>query len=175
MGCFGTMYDRESVVRETVQRIVEFPDRRGMAIGVIWRGNDVDGFYTSHMTHGTGRHTEYGVAGQTDGTHLRHANSGRLHDPGATRSTASGWFATTWPFYRQLRIDPQEYAATLARQKFESWGRGRRDLLKTAAFSGQYPPETEPDLDLGAHNESEDPGASLVAPHLQQANVWQDP
>ena len=66
-GVLGTMYDRESIVRETIQRIVELPDRRGMATSVIWRGNDVDGFYTSHMTHGTGRHTEYGVFGKPTG------------------------------------------------------------------------------------------------------------
>ena len=80
-GVLGTMYDRESIVRETIQRIVEFPDRRGMAIGVIWRGNDMDGFYTSHMTHGTGRHTEYGSLGKPTGPHLRHTYAGRLHDP----------------------------------------------------------------------------------------------
>ena len=37
-GVLGTMYDRESIVRETIQRIVELPDRRGMATSVIWRG-----------------------------------------------------------------------------------------------------------------------------------------
>ena len=41
-------------MRETIQRCVELPDRRGMAIQVVWRGNDTDGFYTSHMTHGHG-------------------------------------------------------------------------------------------------------------------------
>lgn len=66
-GVLGTMYDRESIVRETIQRIVELPDRRGMATSIVWRGNDVDGFYTSHMTHGTGRHTEYGIFGKPTG------------------------------------------------------------------------------------------------------------
>jgi len=60
----GTVYNREDIVRETVQRCVELPDRRGMATQVIWRGNDVDGFYTSHLVTGTGRHTEYGMYGK---------------------------------------------------------------------------------------------------------------
>ena len=63
----GTVYNREDVVRETIQRIVELPDRRGMATQVIWRGNDVDGFYTSHLVTGTGRHTEYGMYGRPTG------------------------------------------------------------------------------------------------------------
>jgi hypothetical protein len=52
------MYGRETIVRETIQRYVERPDRRGMATQVAWGGNDVDGFCTSHMTHGMGGPTE---------------------------------------------------------------------------------------------------------------------
>ena len=36
-----------------------------MATQVIWRGDDVNGFYTSHLVTGTGRHTQegdYGIA-----------------------------------------------------------------------------------------------------------------
>ena len=81
-GVLGTMYDRETIVRETIQRIVELPDRRGMATQVIWRGNDVDGFYTSHMTHGVGRAHRVRHVGQADGSDLRHEDGGRLHDLG---------------------------------------------------------------------------------------------
>jgi hypothetical protein len=52
------MYGRETIVRETIQRYVERPDRRGMVTQVVRRGNDVDGFCTSHMTHGMGPPTE---------------------------------------------------------------------------------------------------------------------
>lgn len=50
-------------MRGTIQRIAEFPDRRGMATQVIWRGNEDDGFYTSHLVTSTGRHTEPGPLG----------------------------------------------------------------------------------------------------------------
>ena len=56
----GALYSREEVVHDTIQRLVSFPERRGMATQVIWRGNDVDGFYTSHLVTGVGRHTQYG-------------------------------------------------------------------------------------------------------------------
>lgn len=151
-GVLGTMYDRESIVRETVQRIVEFPDRRGMAIGVIWRGNDVDGFYTSHMTHGTGRHTEYGSLGKPTGrTYVTRTLvdcmiiNNKIYREWVVRDNMAQ--------LHQLRIDVQEYATTLARQKFER-GEAVVEISENRRLLGQYPPETEPDLTL-ADNESE--------------------
>jgi len=151
-GVLGTMYDRESVVRETVQRIVEFPDRRGMAIGVIWRGNDVDGFYTSHMTHGTGRHTEFGMLGKPTGrTYVTRTLvdcmilNNKIYREWVVRDNMAQLL--------QLRIDPHEYAATLAKQKFER-GEAVLEVSENRRLLGQYPPETEPDLTL-AHTDSE--------------------
>ncbi len=151
-GVLGTMYDRESVVRETVQRIVEFPDRRGMAIGVIWRGNDVDGFYTSHMTHGTGRHTEFGMLGKPTGrTYVTRTLvdcmilNNKIYREWVVRDNMAQLL--------QLRIDPHEYAATLAKQKFER-GEAVLEVSENRRLLGQYPPETEPDLTL-AHTDTE--------------------
>ena len=115
-GTLGTMYERESVVRETIQRLVELPDRRGMATQVIWRGDDKEGFYTSHMTHGTGRHTEYGMYGKPTGRTF------------VTRTVADCMILEN-KIYRewvvrdnlgllvQLGIDPHLYAANLAQHK----------------------------------------------------------
>jgi len=151
-GVLGTMYDRESVVRETVQRIVEFPDRRGMAIGVIWRGNDVDGFYTSHMTHGTGRHTEFGMLGKPTGrTYVTRTLvdcmilNNKIYREWVVRDNMAQLL--------QLRIDPHQYAATLAKQKFER-GEAVLEVSENRRLLGQYPPETEPDLTL-AHTDTE--------------------
>ena len=63
----GTTYSREEVVRATLQRIVEYPERRGFASQVIWNGNDVDGFYTSHLVTSVGRHTAHGPYGAPTG------------------------------------------------------------------------------------------------------------
>ncbi len=151
-GVLGTMYERESVVRETIQRVVELPDRRGMAIQVIWRGNDVDGFYTSHMTHGTGRHTEYGMYGKPTGRTF------------VTRTVADCMIVEN-KIYRewvvrdnmallvQLGIDPHAHAAATARQKFEK-GESVLELSENRRLLGQYPPESEADISI-AHNETE--------------------
>jgi predicted ester cyclase len=151
-GNLNTMYDRETIVQETIQRLVELPDRRGMATQVIWRGNDVDGFYTSHMTHGTGRHTEYGQWGKPTGRTF------------VTRTVADCMILEN-KIYRewvvrdnmallvQLGIDPHAYAEDVARKKFAR-GEENFELSENRRLLGQYPPETEADVSI-AHSENE--------------------
>ncbi|MCY3796504.1 MAG: ester cyclase [Chloroflexi bacterium] len=59
----GLKYGREAVIAATIESLASFPDRRLYGEEVIWRGNNVDGFYTSHrLRHeGTNRGwTPYG-------------------------------------------------------------------------------------------------------------------
>jgi predicted ester cyclase len=63
----GTTHSREEVVRATIQRIAEFPERRGMATQVIWNGDEDQGFYTSHLITSVGRHTTSGPVGPATG------------------------------------------------------------------------------------------------------------
>ena len=151
-GVLGTMYDRETIVRETIQRCVELPDRRGMATQVVWRGNDVDGFYTSHMTHGMGRHTEYGAWGRPTGRSF------------VTRTVADcmilenkiykEWvIRDNMALFTQLGLDINERADELARYKFEH-GETMFELSENRRLLGQYPPETKADLSL-AHDDGE--------------------
>lgn len=63
----GTVYNREDVVQNTIQRLCMLPERRGMATHVIWGGDDQQGFYTSHLVTGTGRHTQPGAWGKPTG------------------------------------------------------------------------------------------------------------
>ena len=57
------MYDREEVVRDTIQRLAA---RRGMATQVIWSGDDQKGFYTS-ISSPSGRHMQHGHYGPPTG------------------------------------------------------------------------------------------------------------
>ncbi len=66
-GTLGTLHSREEVVRDTIQRIAESPERRGLAYQVIWNGDDVRGFYTSHLVTSVGRHTTAGPNGPPTG------------------------------------------------------------------------------------------------------------
>lgn len=148
----GTVYNREDVVRETIQRIVELPDRRGMATQVIWRGNDVDGFYTSHLVTGTGRHTEYGMYGKPTGRTF------------AARTIADCMILEN-KIYRewlvrdnmalivQLGLDPHDFATNMAKKQFEK-GQTIVEIGENRRMIGQYPPSWEADTSI-AHSDTE--------------------
>ena len=148
----GTMYDRETHIRDTIQRLVEFPDRRGMAQQVIWRGNDVDGFYTSHMTHGLGRHTEFGAWGKPTGrTYCTRTVAdcmileNRIYKEWIVRDNMGPLI--------QVGLDPHIFAEGIARKKLES-GEQVLEVSENRRLLGQYPPETEADVTI-AHTDGE--------------------
>ena len=148
----GTMYDRETHIRDTIQRLVEFPDRRGLAQQVIWRGNDSDGFYTSHMTHGQGRHSQYGMFGKPTGrTFLTRTVAdcmiieNKIYKEWIVRDNMGPVI--------QLGLDPHAYAADIARRKLDA-GEPIMEVVENRRLLGQYPPETEADVSI-AHNDGE--------------------
>jgi predicted ester cyclase len=148
----GTVYNREDVVRETIQRIVELPDRRGMATQVIWRGDDVNGFYTSHLVTGTGRHTEYGMYGRPTGrTFVARTIAdcmileNRIYREWLVRDNMA--------LIVQLGLDPHAVATDVARKQFEK-GQTVLELGDNRRLLGQYPPEATADTSI-AHNDTE--------------------
>lgn len=151
-GTLGTLYDREDVVRDTIQRLVTFPERRGMATQVIWRGNDQDGFYTSHLVTGSGRHTQWGHLGPPTG---RGFVSRTIADCMVIRNKIyREWVvADMMAILRQLGIDPHAYAEAVARPLFAK-GITVIDIGEDARALGQYPPEAEADVSL-AHSDVE--------------------
>lgn len=151
-GTTGTIYNREDVVRDTIQRLVSFPERRGMGTQVIWNGNDKDGFYTSHLVTGSGRHTQYGHLGQPTGK------------PFVSRTIADcmvfenkiyrEWVvADTMAIIQQLGLDPHHFAMKTAKAKFDA-GLISLDIGENRRFLGQTPPTEKADTSL-AHNDVE--------------------
>jgi predicted ester cyclase len=148
----GTVYNREDIVRETIQRIVELPDRRGLATQVIWRGDDVNGFYTSHLVTGTGRHTEYGMYGPPTGRTF-------------VARTIADCMILENKIYRewlvrdnmaliiQLGLDPVAFASDMARKQFEK-GQTVVEIGENRRLLGQYPPEAAADTSI-AHSPNE--------------------
>jgi len=148
----GTIYNREDVVRDTIQRLASFPERRGLASSVIWNGNDAQGFYTSHLVTGSGRHSQHGHLG---------APTGRAF---TTRTVADcmiyrnriyrEWVvADSMSLLTQLGVDHQAYAAKVARGHFEK-GLTSIDIGENRRLNGQYPPDIEIDLSI-ANNDIE--------------------
>ena len=113
-GTMGTIYNREDVVRDTIQRLVSFPERRGMATQVIWNGNDKAGFYTSHLVTGSGRHTQFGHFGQPTG---RTFVSRTIADCMIIRNKIyREWVvADNMAIIKQLGLDPAAFAERFAR------------------------------------------------------------
>ena len=152
-GTMGTVYNREDMVRDTIQRLVSFPERRGMATQVIWRGDENEGFYTSHLVTGSGRYTQDG--------HLGPAN-GRTF---ASRTVADcmivenkiyrEWIvADTLAVLLQVGVDHHAYADAIA-AGMHAKGQASIDIGENRRMVGQYPPEAEADLSI-AHNAVEE-------------------
>ncbi|MCC7321408.1 MAG: ester cyclase [Rubellimicrobium sp.] len=147
-GTTGTIYNREDVVRDTIQRLVSFPERRGMATQVIWGGNDKEGFYTSHLVTGSGRHTQNGHLGRATGR------------PFVSRTIADcmiyqnkiyrEWVvADTTSIMLQLGLDVDAFATRVA-QSAADRGQVSLDIGENRLMIGQYPVAEEADTSLAA-------------------------
>ncbi|MBF9031722.1 ester cyclase [Rhodobacterales bacterium HKCCE3408] len=142
----GTTYTREEVVQNTIQRMFMLPERRGMATQVIWNGNEDDGFYTSHLVTGTGRHTQPGIYGRPTGRTFvaRTIADCMVYENKIYRE----WLVVdTMAQVKQIGLDPQAFAENLARSYFEK-GLLAVDMGENRRLIGQYPPESEPDLEI---------------------------
>ena len=149
-GTTGTLYTREEVVRDTIQRLVSFPERRGMATQVIWKGNETDGFYTSHLVTGTGRHTQNGHLGYPTGRMFtsRTIADCMIYENKIYRE----WVvADTTAILQQLGLDVQAYAERIATAAFDK-GMVSLDIGENRHMVGQYPPEAEADLSLASND-----------------------
>ena len=147
-GTTGTLYTREDVVRDTIQRLVSFPERRGMATQVIWTGDEDAGFYTSHLVTGTGRHSQNGPLGGPTG---RMFTSRTIADCMIyeNRIFREWVVADTTAILQQLGLDVQAYAERIATASFDK-GLVSLDIGENRQMIGQYPPEAEADTALAA-------------------------
>ncbi len=140
----GALYNREDVVRDTIQRLTAFPERRGMATQVIWRGNDVDGFYTSHLVTGSGRHSQFGPFGKPTNRPFvsRTIADCMVHENRIYRE----WLVSdNMALVRQLGLDADEIARARAAE-MHARGHALVDIGENRRLLGQNPPETEADL-----------------------------
>lgn len=148
----STIYNREDVVRDTMERLVSLPERRGMATHVIWNGNDRDGFYTSHLVTGSGRHTQYGKYGAPTGRAFssRTIADCMIH---ANKIYREWVVADQMAIIRQLGLDPVAFADKIAQTRLDAGHKGL-DIGETGLMLGQYPPAETPDLSI-ANNDLE--------------------
>ena len=152
-GTMGTVYNREDMVRDTIQRLVSFPERRGMATQVIWRGDEDAGFYTSHLVTGSGRYTQDGHLGPANG---RSFVSRTVADCMILENKIYREWIVADPLavLLQIGVDHHAHADGLA-QGLHAKGLPSTDIGENRRMIGQYPPEAEADLSI-AHNAVEE-------------------
>ena len=151
-GTMGTIYDRESVVRDTIQRLVSLPERRGAATQVLWNGDDKQGFYTSHLVTGSGRHTQHGHYGPPTGRTFvsRTIADCMIH---RNRIYREWVVADNMAIVQQLGLDPNVIAEANAKTLFDK-GLTNIDIGENRRLLGQLPPEQDADVGI-ANNEIE--------------------
>ncbi len=141
-----TIYNREDVVRDTIQRLVSLPERRGMATHVVWNGDDKDGFYTSHLVTGSGRYTQNGHYGPANGRPFvsRTIADCMIHRNKIYRE----WVVSDqMAVVQQLGLDPHPYAEKIASARL-SQGFKTLDIGEVGLMLGQYQPSSEADLSI---------------------------
>jgi predicted ester cyclase len=138
----GDIYTRDEVIEGTIQSLAAYPDRRLYADEVIWRGNDEDGYYTSHRLTHEGHNWGHTVYGPPTGKKISYRAI-------AECSVVEGVIVEEWlardelSLVYQLGFDVREMARKMAEAEPET-GRqltvpGEPDRLR-----GQLPPEAAP-------------------------------
>ena len=67
----GMVTDRQGVVASTLQTLHEFPDRQLLGEDVIWRGDEANGFISSHRLTSVMTHTGSGIYGKATNKPVR--------------------------------------------------------------------------------------------------------
>ena len=141
-GSYGTTHGVEPVVKSTLQTQAAFTNRMALADDVIWSGNDVDGFYSSHRVTSVGLNTGYSTYGPPTGRKVaRHGfaecavRENRIYEEWLVRDEVG--------VLRQLGLDPKQVVAELVRNGAKEWMKlephGDIERLR-----GQLPPPIMP-------------------------------
>lgn len=69
----GTIYGRNAVFDASIEAMAAYPDRRLYGDEVIWGGNDVDGFYSSHRLTHAGTNRGWSLYGPPTGKRVRYS------------------------------------------------------------------------------------------------------
>ncbi len=106
----GYMIGSEVVLDATRATLAEFPDRQLLGEDVIWCGDDVDGYFSSHRIFSTATHLGEGVFGPPTGTELRYRAiadcavlAGQVYDEWLIRDVGA--------IVRQLGSHPRDFTA----------------------------------------------------------------
>ncbi|MCY4061937.1 MAG: ester cyclase [Chloroflexi bacterium] len=147
----GLRFGREAVIAATLESQAGFPDRRLFGEEVIWSGNNVDGFYTSHRLRHEGTNRGWTPYGPPTGKRVSYR---AIADCVCVRDMmVEEWISRDeLTLVRQMGYDPLQKAKEMVAKEKDS------DLQLSLAGDidhrvGQLPPEPWPE----AQSEDFDP------------------
>ena len=106
---FGVTYGNKSVINATYATLKEFPNRQLLGEDVIWNGNDVIGYHSSHRILSKGTHLGDGFYGKPSGRDIYYrviadcaCKENQVYDEWIVRDQGA--------MVRQIGYSPKEFA-----------------------------------------------------------------
>ena len=138
------IYGRDAVVENTLQRQAGFPNARAYADDVIWSGDEVSGFHSSHRVLNISRNTGHSVYGPPTGRWVR--RYGVAHCLVLENMIVEEWLIhDNLAIVQGLGLDPHAYAKGLAERDAAAGFAPRESFGDVDHHRGQEPPPLEPD------------------------------
>jgi len=145
----GIIFGPEPVVKATYSTLHEFPDRQLLGEDVIWIGNEIDGFLSSHRILSRATHLNDGVYGKATGKKIIYrviadcaCRNNQVYDEWLVRDQGA--------IVRQIDIDPKTYASNLiiAEGGIENCS---TPFNKNTSEKGNYTPPQIPIINTGKY------------------------
>jgi len=134
------LYGREQMVKGTIRTLAAFPDLRLFGDEVIWSGDDVDGFHSSHRVTWSGHHLGHSIYGPPTGARIQRREI--AHCIVIRNRIIEEWSVQDeLALVHQLGLDAPQLARTLAHAEAETGLASlRHGLGEVPRLSGQMHP-----------------------------------
>ncbi|PJF41553.1 MAG: hypothetical protein D6737_00910 [Chloroflexi bacterium] len=139
----GEIYGREAVLASTIGTLAAYPDRRLYGDEVIWTGDDVQGFYTSHRLTHAGTNRGWSIYGPPTGNKVHYR---AIADCLCKRNMiVEEWLVRDeLTLIYQLGLNPVETAKKMVRRDMDN-GLQLQIAGDISRGTGQLPPLTIPE------------------------------
>jgi predicted ester cyclase len=139
----GMLYGRDQMVENTIQRQAGFPNARAYADDVIWSGDEVNGFHSSHRVLNISRNTGHSIYGPPTGRWVR--RYGVAHCLVLENYIVEEWLIhDNLAVTRGLGLDEHEWGRRLAQRDVDAGFIPPQSFGDVEHHRGQEPPPLEP-------------------------------
>ncbi len=143
----ATIYGREAVIAGTLATLAAYPDRRLYGDEVIWGGDDVQGFYSSHRLMHAGTNRGWSLYGPPTGNKVKYQAIADCHVK--QNMIVEEWLVRDeLSLIHQLGLDPVKTAKEMARKQAHN-GLNVDPVGGVERGVGQLPPAPVPDMPTG--------------------------